>query len=111
MTENACVFEPVDNTFLTFTAYYCHWILTTQNRSDHYRTDVIGMFFVILHLLALPIVIIAALIAGLYPIAIVDGLVFLMLFAVEKLILEKPVLLRSREVKPRVQAVPEPQTR
>jgi len=69
------------------------------------------MFFVILHLLALPIVIIAALIAGLYPIAIVDGLVFLMLFAVERLILEKPVLLRSREVKPRVQAVPEPQTR
>lgn len=85
--------------------------MTTQNRSDHYRTDVIGMFFVILHLLALPIVIIAALIAGLYPIAIVDGLVFLMLFAVERLILEKPVLLRSREVKPRVQAVPEPQTR
>lgn len=69
------------------------------------------MFFVILHLLVLPIVIVAALVTGLYPIAIVDGVVFFMLFAVEKLILAKPLLRRPRLFRPRVNAVPEYQTR
>lgn len=68
------------------------------------------MFFIILHLLVLPIVIVAALVTGLYPIAIVDGIVFFMLFAVENLILEKPLFSRLRISRPRVNAVPEYQT-
>ena len=38
--------------------------------------------FLFLHIIMLPVAIVASVIAGLYPLAIVDGIVFLLLFIV-----------------------------
>ena len=59
--------------------------------------DVAAMLFTILHLILLPAAIIASLVYGLVPIAIVDGVVFLALFAVELMIWDvRPHLPRLR---------------
>ena len=52
--------------------------------------DVVILAFLALHFIALPITIIAALLNGLYAIAIVDGLAFLSLFVVEAMFVKKP---------------------
>lgn len=67
--------------------------------------DVAAMLITILHLVGLPIVIIAALVVGLTPIAIVDGVVFLMMFAVEVMIWDVKFSLPRL----RVQRIPEQQ--
>lgn len=54
------------------------------------------MVFLLLHLVALPIAIIAALVSGLTPIAVVDLIAFLMLFSVEFMFSRRP----AREAKP-----------
>jgi len=58
--------------------------------------DVVRLVFLLLHLVALPIAIIAALVSGLTPIAVVDLIAFLMLFSVEFMFSRRP----TREVKP-----------
>lgn len=52
--------------------------------------DVVRLVFLLLHLVALPIAIIAALVSGLTPIAVVDLIAFLMLFSVELMFARKP---------------------
>jgi len=62
------------------------------------------MLFLILHLIVLPIAIMAALANGLVYIALVDLAVFLMLFAVERVMMGKSVVERP-EPRPRVRRV------
>ena len=64
------------------------------------------MIFTILHLAVLPAVMIAAAVNGLVPIAVIDGAVFLTLFAVEAMLW--PVRLRLPRVHMRRVAQVEP---